>query len=372
MRILFICPSLEPGRDGVGDYTRRLAVELKKCGHDCLCIAANDRHIRSPDIAPRAENVQSALGPKVVRLPSDEPWGTRFATLRLIADDFAPDWVSLQYVPHGFHIKGLPLGFARRVVPFASERHVHIMFHELWGGSSNIVGRTIIPVLQKRLLLYLCTGLSPRVLNVTNEEYQQRLASMGIASTVLPLFGNIPVLGKASAHRNSDEWVFAIFGTLRRGWRFERLLLEIERARLVAGKKQCRFVSVGRLGACGQLMWESMEQSGYKHFVFEKLGELEESDVSRALHSADFGVAVSPFEIIDKSGAVAAMREHGLPVVVTRFRSEVAGAAAPNRPDLILLDDRFQESLRAAKRLPCRESLPLVAEAFIESLKDAE
>jgi hypothetical protein len=67
-----------------------------------------------------------------------------------------------------------------------------------------------------------------------------------------------------------------------------------------------------------------MKRSGYENFVFERLGELEESDVSRALHSADFGIAVSPLEIIDKSGAAAAMREHGLPVIVTQFRPETA------------------------------------------------
>ncbi len=371
MKLVFVCPSLESGRDGVGDYTRRLAAQLQNTGHDCLCIAVNDRHVTSLTVALAEETTSTVVGHKSIRFSACESWDTRFAALKAASDNFRPDWISVQYVPHGFQAKGLPYRFARGLAPFAHGRRVHITFHELWGGSSNIFGRTIIPALQKRILLYVCRGLSPRVLNVTNEEYQQRLASMGIASAVLPLFGNISVLAKASPHRNADEWVFAFFGTLRPGWRFEQLLLEIERARLVAGKKQCRFVSVGRLGDHGQLLWEAMRQSDYKHFVFEKLGELKEADVSRVLHSADFGIAVSPLEIIDKSGAVAAMRDHGLPVVVTRFRSEVAGAAVPNRSGFIVLDDRFQESLRTAKRLACRDSLPRVAEAFIESLKSA-
>lgn len=369
MKVLFICSSGEAGRDGVGDYTRRLALALGERGHKAVRVGINDRHTEN---APLWDRATSAAAPELIRFPESLSWKQRFATLRDLDQEFDPDWISLQYVPHGFQAKGLPFQFAWGIAPFAHGRRVHITFHELWGGASNVFGRTIIPALQKRLLLYLCRGLSPRVLHVTNEEYQQRLASIGITSAVLPLFGNIPVLANASAHRNSDEWVFAIFGTLRRGWCFERLLLEIERARVVAGKKRCRFVSVGRLGDHGQSLWQDMEQSGYSHFVFERLGELEESDVSRALHSADFGIAVSPLEIIDKSGAVSAMREHGLPVIVTRFRPEATRSQVAGRPDLVLLDDRFQETLRTAKRLPSRDSLPLVAQTFIESLKAAE
>jgi Trk K+ transport system NAD-binding subunit len=46
MKIAFICGSLEPGRDGVGDYTRRLAGELVKQQHEVLVIAFNDRQIK--------------------------------------------------------------------------------------------------------------------------------------------------------------------------------------------------------------------------------------------------------------------------------------------------------------------------------------
>ena len=41
MKLIFICGSLEPGRDGVGDYTRRLAGELIRQGHQIAIIALN-------------------------------------------------------------------------------------------------------------------------------------------------------------------------------------------------------------------------------------------------------------------------------------------------------------------------------------------
>ena len=34
MKIVFICGCLEPGKDGVGDYTRRLSAELIDHGVD--------------------------------------------------------------------------------------------------------------------------------------------------------------------------------------------------------------------------------------------------------------------------------------------------------------------------------------------------
>lgn len=338
-----------------------------------MSVSVNDRYVAAEHGRPIVANTGQLPEFAVARLPAVESWNDRCATLSSLVSRFDPDWISLQYVPHGFQVKGLPFAFVRRIGRLVSGRSSHVMFHELWGGSGNKLTDPVICALQKHLLARIQRELRPRVVNVTNEFYRKRLKSIGVASEVLPLFSNIPVMPPESTSRDERRrWVFAIFGTLRKGWEFERLLAEIDRARKASGINECRFVSVGRLGDYGQALWERMQQTGYEHFIFERRGELEDSDVSRVLHSADFGIAVSPLEIIDKSGAVAAMREHGLPVIVTRFRSEAAGALVSGRPGLILLDDGFQESLRAAKRLPCRETLQLVAEAFIDSLQAAE
>ena len=44
MNILFICGSAEPGKDGVGDYTRRLCGELLRTGHRTRILALCDNH----------------------------------------------------------------------------------------------------------------------------------------------------------------------------------------------------------------------------------------------------------------------------------------------------------------------------------------
>ena len=47
MKIMFICGSLEPGKDGVGDYTRRLCAHLKKHHIEVGILAYNDKFINS-------------------------------------------------------------------------------------------------------------------------------------------------------------------------------------------------------------------------------------------------------------------------------------------------------------------------------------
>jgi hypothetical protein len=377
LKILFLCPSLEPGRDGVGDYTRRLADELQRCGHECVCVAANDRHIAKTAMPAIGEDEQLPAEPGTVRLASRESWGRRFAALRATVDRFVPDWVSLQYVPHGFQIKGLPIAFALRMANFGASlpgRPVHIMFHELWGRARVNASERLISFLQKQLVVYLNRQVQPQVVHVTNTLYQQRLQSCGIASGILPLFSNIPfVESRNPIHKDPNEWVFAIFGTLREGWEPERLLIRVESARQVAGIERCRFVSIGRLGEQGERIWEHMRECGSGgRFVFERLGELAPAEVSQALQGTDFGIAVSPLEIIGKSGAVAAMREHGLPIIVTRFAPGCHAEGSADAPDVILLDDHFQQNLTAAKRPARRDSLPEVAKLFLSSLSAAQ
>jgi hypothetical protein len=47
-------------------------------------------------------------------------------------------------------------------------------------------------------------------------------------------------------------------------------------------------------------------------------GERSVAEISKILQSLDLGLATSPRQAIQKSGSVAAMLEHGLPVLVTR------------------------------------------------------
>jgi hypothetical protein len=60
MNIVFICGCLEPGVDGVGDYSRRLAGELIRMGNKVQLISLNDYHIDT-----RTTELQEADGTSV-------------------------------------------------------------------------------------------------------------------------------------------------------------------------------------------------------------------------------------------------------------------------------------------------------------------
>jgi len=357
LRILFVCSGAAPGCDGVGDYSRRLAEELRKRGHFAAILALNDRLVEN---SPR-------LLENELRLSASLPWRKRLVAAKKFASEFRPNLWSLQFVGYGFDSRGLPLGLAKRLRHLGGNEIWHAMFHELWVERGGGWKFQILSRLQAALVLQLCRTLKPSIIHTSNISYKKRLADAGVASSILPLFGNIPPV-PTDIKTDPSHWVFAFFGSIRRGWEPEPLLSRIEEARVCTGKTKCRFISIGRLGEFGDKIWSSMERSGYEHFVFEKRGELCPGDVSRELQSANFGIAVSPLDILGKSGAVAAMREHGLPVVVNRFDKPLPDDNFASLHDLILMDGQFSENLSAATKEPCHDRLPDVAGEFLRSI----
>ena len=102
MRIAFICGSIEPGRDGVGDYTRRLAAECIRQGHECRMVSLRDRGKYGSEMQ-ECEGVQIAC----LRCPASMAGEERIRQAREFLDAFQPDCISLQFVPYAFHPKGI-------------------------------------------------------------------------------------------------------------------------------------------------------------------------------------------------------------------------------------------------------------------------
>ena len=94
MRLAFLCSSLAPGRNGVGDYIRCLASELGRQGHSCLSIGLSDTEAAMEEGMP------------VVRLDSARPWSARLVQARVALAGFDPDWVSLQFVAYAWQPRG--------------------------------------------------------------------------------------------------------------------------------------------------------------------------------------------------------------------------------------------------------------------------
>jgi hypothetical protein len=381
MKLVFVCTSLEPGRDGVGDYARQLAVACTEMGVECRLIALNDEHVSTP-----IEESQQ-VGPHLLaclRLPPTESWPTRAAIAGAFVDAFGPDWVSWQIVPYGFHPKGIIPTETRVFNMLGRGRHVHVMLHELWIGlargeplKNRLYGRA-----QRGALMNFLQELEPALVDTSNVVYQSVLAQQGCVATVIPLFGNIPIAPTppgfgvvdtepATATRRKT-WVGTIFGTVHPQFKARPCF-----DALVAGAKASwhtlRILGVGRLGSYGEEMLAQLPALYPGEVETEILGEKTWDEVSRLLQLSQFGIATHPWALLGKSGAVAAMLDHGLPVVVPRDDWELR-----KRPEPVPAIDRLVVKLEnlpaelmagwVARKRPPASRLPAVASTFLSRL----
>lgn len=314
MKIVFICGALEPGRDGVGDYTRRLAGELKRMRHQVSIVALHDWHIIKPFVG-----VQTSEGTDfpVLRLPISLELKTRFIRAKEWIDDFKPDWLSLQFVPFSFHTKGLPFYLSKYLEKLSDGRYWHIMFHELWVGMNVDSDWKIMwwGWLQRQIIKYTIIILKPTMIHTHCRLYQRQLIKLGFDAHYLPLFGNIPVTvhpRSAKALFEAEKRViFAVFGTIHKGAPVDQFVKEVSVFSQKTGTS-AKLKIVGRCGAEQQRWTLAWNSAGLE---VEQLGEQPACRVSEMLSSATVGITTNPCALVEKSGTVAAMREHGLNIL---------------------------------------------------------
>lgn len=312
MNILFICGSLEPGRDGVGDYIRRLAYDIKRIGHNVALLAINDPFITS--IENNTELANDIL--PYFRIPSNASFKAHKSLDKWISS-FNPDWISLQYVPFSFNKKGLPFGLSKYISKLISERNFHIMFHELWIGmeENSTLKYKIWGGLQKLLLKSLVRNLKPNLIHTQTKLYQLQLEKLGYKTEYLPLFSNIPFVNtqKTEYFNNieTNSITFVNFGTIHPNSPFSEFTRDAVAYKLETGK-ELELILIGRSGSDEKNWIENWQSAGLKLTV---LGEQSPSIVSEQLSKATFGLSSTALPLIEKSGSVAAMFEHKLPVI---------------------------------------------------------
>lgn len=125
MKLLFLCGSLEAGKDGVGDYTRRLGVELVNQGHQVQLVALHDNVTLE---SFEQIIVDSDLKIDVVRFSSLLTWRSRIDKLERLLNIFRPDWISLQYVPYSYQKKGIAYELAENLKSLSRGWKWHINF----------------------------------------------------------------------------------------------------------------------------------------------------------------------------------------------------------------------------------------------------
>lgn len=339
MRIAFLCSSLAPGRDGVGDYVRLLASSCAGEGHECLLVALNDRHLSGHE---------ASGGSGTIRLAQGASWRSKALRLREALEGFGPDWVSWHIVSYGFSSRGIIPSQAALLADATRPWRRHAMLHELWLGISRGEGTRarVVGALQRHHLLRLLERIRPTAVHTSNGAYQAALRRAGWNAGVLPLFGNIPVFparreaAKSRLHELARERmpsgpvaVGILFGTIHPQWDADATLAWLHEASRASGRR-ILVLALGRGGGHAPAKLARMNEGG-RVFAWH-LGELPAALLSEILQASDFAVATHPWALIGKSGTTATLLEHGLPVLVPRDDWRLREGPTPGPADPLL------------------------------------
>lgn len=359
MNILFICGSAEPGKDGVGDYIRRLCGELSRTGHKARILSLCDKHAGS--FFTETQFVEGS--PVIVsRIPTGSSYKQQQAWSQGILNAVPVDWISLQFVPYSFHSKGLPFWLPGFLNKLKGKHQWHFMFHELWIGIEReaTFKKKCVGFLQKKIIRELKKSIEPKVVHTQSKIYQHYLTKIAIASHYLPLFGNVSVT--ASKSMDPELVKLVVFATIHDKAPFEDFIIDLKKE-LDQVHKESKFVFIGHHGAMLGTWTTILELYAIE---YEVLGPSSEEKISEVLLNSDYGISSTPYKISDKSGVLAAMREHQLTII------SVAKPWTDQEDITVSFDDIIQyqkENLRLDKPSETgSNSLSSVCDAFLKSI----
>jgi hypothetical protein len=324
-------------------------------------VALSDRYVETPLVA-------SVGAVEVIRNPARDWLAGRFAVAEDALRRFDPDWASLQMVCYGYEPRGLLLRSAARFDALRRcVRNSHLMFHELWIGEALQYGHKdrAIGWLQKQLLLRTARRWGPAVTHTSNPTYRALLQRNGVAAEELPLPGNIPI-AVVPAGATARDWlatkigsppaeangylIVGVFGSIHRHWAEFSWLARLAGACEASGRR-LMVLQIGRQSEAGKEIWAELCEQFRRQVRCVALGSMPAEEVSLVLQGIDLGLTTSPWALVGKSGAVAAMLEHGLPVAVPRADYRLRHGVTPEpvaHPLLHRLDDALLDRVRTA------------------------
>jgi hypothetical protein len=280
LKICFISGPSRPNQCGISDYVRLLTDELKLNGHKINLASVESKNDLS----------------------------------NILKDQLLYDLYSLQYAPYSFSSKGIigkPLFDLGKTL---HDRKVHINFHEIWIGDypNAPLKEKLIGWLQKRAIRKFLKIIRPALVTCSNSAALDRLKSARIKAEYLYLFGNIPY-SKLEVNCNENLIKVAIFGTLYEKFPYDLLLKRLKEISDIQ-KRKLQLRVIGRQRESRGLSLLQKLANDFKFIIYE-CGELRTDSISHELQICDLGVCTTPYDILGKSGATAAMLEHGLPII---------------------------------------------------------
>ncbi len=387
VKIAIICSRAEAGRDGVGDYSVRLAAGFEACGHNTLVLAERDMML-----AASTPTIETRDNIRVVRLPASAADSQRGEWLAAQLDAFAPDWVILQFVCWGLADRGILAPPPTSLLAALSRWRVAIYCHELWLGLDR--GATMRHRLwgwrQRRSILRFLALARPALVLTSNPAYCAILERFGWRARILPLHGNIPVsdgaadearqlirqrLGRIPWRERREVLLLAVFGSVLPAWN-PRPALSWLRTEAERRGQRVLLASIGRPSQVGEALLAGLAIDAGPSLACVALGEAAPRMVSGLLQEADIGLPSTDWLLLGKSGGAAAMQEHGLPILVVRneqsFR-DLPGFSVTHPDSVFRFDPAAPpdyDSLVRARR-PAGDPLPSLTRDLVNLLERA-
>jgi hypothetical protein len=167
--------------------------------------------------------------------------------------------------------------------------------------------------LQKKLILSFINKCKPAWVTSSNAAALDRLKKAGVPAMFLYLFGNIPYSANSKATTKGQILKIAFFGTPYADFPYHNLG-DFFSNLFKTCHKQLEIILIGRQRENGGTD-KLLSLCKKNNFLIKMSGELSTNLISEHLQRCALGVSTTPYDVIGKSGATAAMLEHGLPVL---------------------------------------------------------
>ncbi len=378
MRILFVTNCLEAERDGVGDYTRNLALSCVEAGHQAAMLSLCDRFAPAPG-TPDPSGLPTLRLKDALRNLSDA---------REVAAYFSawkPDTVSVQVSPYGYDPRGLLARLGKLLEPLVKGCVVQTMFHEVWIGAhrDSTLKLRLIGLVQRADMGRFMKRLRPRIVHTHAAPYVGLLSRFGYPVKQLPLFGSIPILAALPtgtfvdwlrklavplpADNRAGFWLGAHFGALHPQWQPAALLRTLARD-AKASKRPVVLLAVGHMCG-GENRWDATAAAAPEGVLLHRVGPLPAKDVAHLFGGLDFAFTTTPWNLLGKSSTVTSLAEHAVPVLVVRNDCDfgIPPPPAPG-PGIQLMDTELPGILGRLKRGTARSTRVDIATRFLQDL----
>ena len=195
---------------------------------------------------------------------------------------------------------------------------------------------------KKKEICKILKIINPYSITTTNSAAIDRLHNADINANYLYLFGNIP-FHKTSKLKNNNVFQVAIFGSIYENFPINKAIFILKEISKLT-HKSIEIILIGK-----QRYNYSLDEflgtfSKYK-IPIKKTGVISTQLISEQFQLCDIGISTTPYDIIGKSGATAAMLEHGLPILAHDDYDTPANK--------ILVNEEFRDQIFIVNENPC-------------------